>query len=89
MAHQNHIEEKFKETNPRCTLLEGHLYYREEDVINFLTTYGDQRAEEERAKVFEEMKEFTFEACPYEGTMMRVFIKNYECITPPNTTEHE
>lgn len=32
---------------------------------------------EERERLFDEIREFTFKAQPYEGTMIRVWLNNY------------
>lgn len=45
-----------------------------------------QTSQEREREMIEELIEFTFEACPYEGTMMRAFLNNYKTtkITNPN-----
>lgn len=45
--------------------------------------------EEERERIFKEMRAFTFEACPYEGTMMRMFINNYPTLTPQEVNSEQ
>lgn len=37
----------------------------------------DEMMETAKREVLQDMKDYTFEACPYEGTMMRAFINNY------------
>lgn len=51
------IEKKFKETNPRATLIDGFLYFREEDVIDFLhqelqQTKEDAKTEKDRDELY-------------------------------------
>jgi len=47
--------EAFENTNPRATLLDGYIYFRQEDVNNFLLSYGDQREKEVRAHLVERL----------------------------------
>ena len=51
---------------------DGNIYWHPEKIGELVKTYAKQEVE----KVFEEMIRFTFEACPYEGTMMRAFINS-------------
>ena len=49
--------ERFKDTNPRATLLDGFLYFREEDVANFLsshTTYWKEVVREVETQIKDE-----------------------------------
>ena len=57
MKNQSQKEhwEKFEETNPRATLLEGHLYFREEDIKSFLFITR-QATIQEAVEVLEGMK---------------------------------
>ena len=49
----------------------------------FAQTYAKQEVE----KVFEEMIRFTFEECPYEGTMMRAFINSRALLAKKDSGE--
>lgn len=49
-----------------------------------------QELQKARAELLEEMNEFTFEACPYEGTMMRAFIRKKQSeLDQPTKCEHD
>lgn len=37
----------------------------------------EEAVRKERERLFEEIREFTFKAQPYEGTMIRVWLNNY------------
>jgi hypothetical protein len=45
------IREEFEATNPRCVLQDGHLYFRQEDVIGFLNTALSRVAEETKKAI--------------------------------------
>ena len=45
------IDRNFLETNPRATLLDGHIYFRDQDVINFLHQGAQKAREEEKSRI--------------------------------------
>ncbi len=53
------------------------------EIAQILTTHSQNR----EAKLIEELRAFTFEACPYEGTMVRAFLNNYEKQLTPEQLE--
>lgn len=91
---------EFRNTNPRTTLLNGHLYYREEDVAEFLTTAKQQGVEQGKREAWEEAVKLSDEierVEPDGGTRQWMAFKRFrntlrdylQALTHPLTSMHK